>query len=301
MPSAPFPLDTLASTFPELRGFGFIKSGTLKSVYRITAPDGASEVLKIIRLPQDVSTDAAKALREQELGRAKRETELLGRADSPFIVRMGHLDPVIMDIEGEPCMAYTEEFLPGKDLENVIAEKPQPTADEIKMLLSSLVAGIQHLWTKHKTVHRDIKPANIFMTGLADRPSVLLDLGIAYNVSEPGLTVDPSHIPATPLYMAPEMLDPNFSDTLSYRGDLYSSGITAFEYATGGTHPLGKRGDGLNKTLTRILHQEPLKLAPLRPDLPPELIALIEQLIKKSPALRPGNMGLFLNQLRSKP
>lgn len=298
MPSAPFPPESLAATFPKLRGFGFIKSGTFKSVYRITSPNGASEVLKIIRLPQDVSTTAAQALREQELGRAKRETELLGRAASPFIVHLGHLAPVILDIEGESCMAYTEECLAGHDLEHIIHGKPQPTADEIKLLLASLVEGIQHLWTQHKTVHRDIKPANIFMTGLPDRPFVLLDLGIAYNVSEPGLTVDPTHIPATPLYMAPEMLDPNFRDTLSYRADLYSAGITAFEYAAGGTHPLGKRGDGLMKTLTRILHQEPLKLGSLRPDLPPELITLIDQLMKKNPALRPGNMGLILKQLR---
>ena len=298
MPSAPFLPEKIAVTFPKLRGFGFIKSGTFKSVYRVIAPDGANEVLKIIRLPKDVSTEPAKALREQELGRAKRETELLGRASSPFIVRMGHLSPAIVDIDGDSCMAYTEELLPGKDLENVIAAKPRPTAVEIKLLLSSLVEGIHHLWTRHKTVHRDIKPANIFATGLADRPFVLLDLGIAYNVSEPGLTVDPSHIPATPLYMAPEMLDPNFRDTLSYRADLYASGVTAFEYASGGTHPLGKRGDGHMKTLTRILHQEPLKLVTLRPDLPPELIGLIDQLIKKNPALRPGNMALILNQLR---
>lgn len=298
MPSAPFPPESLAATFPRLRGFGFIKSGTFKSVYRITAPDGASEVLKIIRLPQDVSTEAAKALREQELGRAKRETELLGRAMSPFIVRLGHLAPAILDIEGEPCMAYTEECLPGKDLESVIAGKPRPTADEIKRLLACLIEGVRHLWSVHKTVHRDIKPANVFMTGLPDRPNVLLDLGIAYNVSEPGLTSDPSQIPATPLYMAPEMLDPNFRDTLSYRADLYAVGVTAFEYATGGTHPLGKRGDGVMKTLTRILHQEPIKLAVLRPDLPMELSTLIDQLIKKNPALRPGNMGLILNQLR---
>lgn len=298
MPSPPFPPEVLAATFPTLRGFDFIKSGTFKSVYRITAPDGATEVLKVIRLPKDVSTDAARALREQELGRAKRETQLLGRASSPFIVRMGHLAPAILDIEGEACLAYTEEFLPGKDLENVIVGRPQPTVDEVKLLLSSLIEAIRHLWTKHKTVHRDIKPANIFMTGLAERPFVLLDLGIAYNVSEPGLTVDPSHIPATPLYMAPEMLNPDFRDSLSYRADLYAAGVTAFEYATGGTHPLGKHGDGLVKTLSRVLHQEPLRLETLRPDLPPGLTSMIDQLIKKNPALRPGNMGLILNQLR---
>jgi eukaryotic-like serine/threonine-protein kinase len=298
MPSSPFPPDVLAATFPKLSGFGFIKSGSFKSVYRIMTLDGSTEVLKVIRLPQDVSTDAARALREQELGRVKRETELLGRASSPFIVRMGHLAPVILDIKGESCLAYTEEFLPGKDLENEIVGSPQPTGDGIKLLLSSLVEAIRHLWTNYKTVHRDIKPANIFMTGLAERPFVLLDLGIAYNVSEPGLTVDPSHIPATPLYMAPEMLNPDFRDSLSYRADLYAAGVTAFEYATGGTHPLGKRGDDLVKTLSRVLHQEPLRLATLRPDLPPLLTSMIDQLMKKNPALRPGNMSLILNQLR---
>lgn len=298
MPSALFSPETLAATFPKLRAFNYLKSGTFKSVYRITAPGGNSEVLKIIRLPQDESTESGRAHREQELGRAKRETELLGRATSPYIVRLGHLAPVILQIEGASCMAYSEEFLPGKDLENVIVEKLQPSVDNIKTLLRTLVEAIRHLWTEHKTVHRDIKPANIFMTGIAERPFVTLDLGIAYSVGQPGLTVDPSHIPATPLYMAPEMLDPNFRDSLSYRADLYSAGITAFEYAACGVHPLGKRGDSVAKTLTRILHQEPLKLADYRPDLPKDLLGLIDQLLKKNPALRPGNMGLILNQLR---
>jgi len=281
-----------------LSGFGFIKSGSFKSVYQVTTNVGVNEVLKIIRLPQDVSTDEARALREQELGRAKREIELLGQMSSPFVVKLGALTPTLMDIGGEPCMAYTEEMLPGHDLEAVIAERKQPPADEIKKLLSSMAQGIRALWSQHKTVHRDIKPANIFATGIADRPYVLLDLGIAYNVNEPGLTVNPSHIPATPLYMAPEMLDPNFRETLSYRADLYSAGVTAFEFATGGTHPLAKTGDHLAKTLTRILHQEPLRLASLRPDLPASLTSLIDQLIKKNPALRPGNITLILNQLQ---
>jgi serine/threonine protein kinase len=161
-----------------------------------------------------------------------------------------------------------------------------------------LVHGIQTLWTSHKTVHRDIKPANIFATGLADRPYVLLDFGIAYNVDEPGLTVNPSHIPHTPLYMAPEMLDPNFRESLSYRADLYAAGVTTFEFATGGIHPLAKPHDSLAKTYTRVLSQEPTRLATLRSDLSKPLTSLIDQLMKKNPALRPGNLTLILNQLK---
>jgi serine/threonine protein kinase len=299
MPSIPFPAPTLATVFPSLSGFDFIKSGTFKSVYRVTTSSGSTEVLKIIRLPQDTGSEASRILRSQELGRAKREITLLGKIASSFVVKLGTLAPTVIDISGEECVAYTEELLPGRDLESVIADKIQPSESEVRSLLSCLVQAIQSLWSQEKVVHRDIKPANLFATGLADRPFVLLDFGIAYNVDEPGLTANPAMIPATPLYMAPEMLDPNFRETLSYRADLYAAGVTAFEYASGGTHPLAKTGDQLVKTLTRILHQEPLRLASLRPDLPSSLLSLIDQLMKKSPSLRPGNLSLILKQLQS--
>ena len=148
-----------------------------------------------------------------------------------------------------------------------------------------------------RQVHRDIKPANIFSTNDTNRSYVLLDLGIAYNVLEPGLTLDPTNIPATPLYMAPEMLDPNFRESLSYRADLYAAGLTVFEFASGGIHPLAKKDDDLVKTVTRVLRQEPTRLKELRPDLSPETLALIDQLIRKKPALRPGNLNLILKKL----
>ncbi|MCP5547767.1 MAG: serine/threonine protein kinase [Akkermansiaceae bacterium] len=287
----------LSAAFPDLSGFAHIKSGTFKTVHRVTTKDGRDEVLKVIRLPQDAATDAARAFRDQELGRVKRETGLLADLDSPFVVKLGSVAPAMIDLAGEPCVVYTEEMLPGNDLEAVISKRVKPTEAEVKLLLGSLVQGIQALWTRHKSVHRDIKPANIFATGLADRPYVLLDFGIAYNVDEPGLTVNPSHIPHTPLYMAPEMLDPNFRESLSYRADLYAAGVTTFEFATGGIHPLAKPHDSLAKTYTRVLNQEPTRLVTLRPDLPKPLTSLIDQLMKKSPALRPGNFALILKQL----
>ena len=297
MPASPFPHDVLSAAFPNLTGFGHIKSGTFKTVHRVRTPDARDEVLKIIRLPQESGTDESRAFREQELGRAKRETSLLAGLDSPFVVKLGMLSPSIIDLAGENCVAYTEEMLPGSDLEAVISRGIKPSEAEVKLLLSSLVQGIQALWTSHKAVHRDIKPANLFATGLPDRPYVLLDFGIAYNVDEPGLTVNPSHIPHTPLYMAPEMLDPNFRESLSYRADLYAAGVTTFEFATGGIHPLARTGDSLAKTYTRVLNQEPTRLATLRPDISRSLTSLIDQLMKKNPALRPGNLVLILNQL----
>jgi serine/threonine protein kinase len=280
-----------------LRGFDYINAGTYKTVYRVSRPDGVQEVLKVIRLPMEGATDEEKAIRRQELGRAHREVSLLRDCQSPFVVKLGSVPPAIQELEGDACVVYTEELLPGLELKSAIKRGNLPNAGEIKRLLSCLVQAIRSLWTVQNTVHRDIKPGNIFATGLADRPYVVLDLGIAYNVKEPGLTAKAEFVPATPRYMAPEMLDPNFRENLSYRADLYAAGVTVFEFATGGTHPLARTADDLVQTITRILHQEPRRLGKERTDLPPALTNLVDQLNKKNPALRPGNLNLLLQQL----
>lgn len=300
MPAKRFSDAAVNAAFPELTSIRYFDAGSYKTVYFITTATGGDEVLKIAPLPQDQSTDEAKALLQQELGRLVRETKVLANCTSPFVVRLGSIAPSIRLIEGEACFVYSEEKLPGSSLETVIdlCGAAKPSEAEIKLLLRCLVQGIQALWmSDQKTVHRDIKPANIFSTYLPARPYVLIDLGIAYNVSEPGLTVRADHFPHTPLYMAPEMVDANFRDTLSYRADLYAAGVSTFEFATGGLHPLAKQGEGLGKTYYRVLTQEPLRLAAQRPDLSPQFCSLIDQLLKKKPALRPGNFALILNQL----
>jgi serine/threonine protein kinase len=260
MPVQPLNPDVLAAAFTNLGGFDFINAGSYKSVYRVTRADGVCEVLKVVRLPLEGATEEAIALRRQELGRAQREVSLLRDCQSPFVVKLGSVAPAIRELGGDDCVVYTEEHLPGSELLKVIDRSNLPSAEQIKRLLSCLVQAVRALWTQQSTVHRDIKPGNIMATGLADRPYVLLDLGIAYNVREPGLTAKPEFIPATPRYMAPEMLDPNFRENLSYRADLYAAGVTAFEFATGGTHPLARTADDMVQTITRILHQEPRRL-----------------------------------------
>jgi serine/threonine protein kinase len=300
MPAKRYSDSAVIAAFPELSGIRHFDVGSYKNVYVAITPAGGEEMLKIAPLPQDEGSDEAKALRHQEIGRLMRETKVLATCTSPFIVRLGSIAPSIRQIEGESCFVYSEEKLPGSSLETVIelGSAAKPSEIEIKKLLRCLVQGIHALWTsEHKTVHRDIKPANIFSTQLPERPYVLIDLGIAYNVSEPGLTVRADHIPHTPLYMAPEMIDSNFRDTLSYRADLYAVGVCAFVFATGGTHPLAKKGEGLSKTYHRIITQEPTRLATERPDLSPELCSLVDQFLKKKPALRPGNFAMILNQL----
>jgi serine/threonine-protein kinase len=297
MPPQPIQPETLSAAYPELRGFEFITAGGYKTVYRVTRPDGESEVLKVIRLPLEGKTYEERAHRRQELGRALREVNLLRDCQSPFVVKLGSLTPAIRELDGDDYIVYSEELVPGRALSAVISPSALPAEADIKRLLSCLVQAIRSLWAHQNTVHRDIKPGNIIATGSEGRPYVLLDLGIAYTVKETGLTARPEHVPATLPYMAPEMSNPNFRKNLSYRADLYAAGVTVFEFATGGIHPLALTSNDPEKTVTRILQQDPRRLASVRADLPPAFTDLIDQLIKKNPALRPGNLNLLLRQL----
>lgn len=299
MPTPAFSSEVLVPIFPELGGFRHKATGGYKSVYQVSCADrGPDEVLKIICLPVGQQSEEAAALHAQELGRVQREIAVLRDCTSPFVVKLGRFAPRMVEIGGSPCYAYSEELLSGSDLRDVISfsTSRRPDEAEVRCLLRCLLLAIQVLWRDQRIVHRDIKPANIFATGDPARPFVLIDLGIAYDVSVPGLTIRPDNAPHTPLYVPPEMLNPAFRENLSYRSDLYAAGICAYEYAAG-EHPLARRGDDLRQTYTRVLHQEPHPLAQLRPDLPAPLRALIHQLLKKEPVLRPANLALLLNQL----
>jgi serine/threonine protein kinase len=137
-------------------------------------------------------------------------------------------------------------------------------------------------------------------TAIPQRPFVLLDFGIAFAINETNLTVAPTNRPplGTWRYMAPEMLRPNFRDNISFRSDLYTTAQTVFEYAVG-QHPLAKTADDLVQTISRIIGQEASLLEDKRPDLPRPFCNLINQMMKKAPALRPGNLDLLVGQVEA--
>jgi serine/threonine protein kinase len=130
------------------------------------------------------------------------------------------------------------------------------------------------------------------------RQFVLLDLGIAYSIQETALTANPGErMPlATYRYLAPELMNPNFRDTIDYRSDLYTAAMTVFEYAAQ-RHPLAQDRDDMMRTISRALHQPAKPLGELRADLSTGFCQLIDQMLKKKPALRPANLNLLINRM----
>jgi len=96
--------------------------------------------------------------------------------------------------------------------------------------------------------------------------------------------------------MAPEMFKPDYKDVFDIRSDIYSAGVTIFEFASG-KHPITRTGEHDYASLYRIMNPSPRKLADLRRDLPSGLCDAIERCIKKTPALRYKNAAAFLKQL----
>lgn len=290
--------ESLKSSLNGLTTVREIQRGGYKIVYEAHF-SGHREALKLIYLPKVADPEFQEAVYSESLGRVTREINTLKNCKRPEIVKLGQLDPIRIRISNEEFIAYSEEYVDGLNLDQVIKNKNYQTPDlsSLKCLMLSLLQAINELW-KMKIIHRDIKPLNVMKTDSAKRPFILLDLGIAFAVSEIHLTACPEQRdpPGTWKYMAPEMLKPNFREGINFRSDLYTIGQTVFEYATG-LHPLARSADDKIQTVSRILHQECKKLESERNDLPVKYCSIVNQMMKKNPALRPGNLERLINQV----
>jgi serine/threonine protein kinase len=303
MPSNAMEPDALKEHIPGLDSIGpAFAVGGFKSVY-LAVVKGKKEALKVLRIKSLVDPgadpDLADAFQQEQIARVRREVESLRKCQIPEMVKLGGIAPIEFDIAGEKHFAYSEEFLEGQDLGKIInLHGPLPALAELVQLFRSLLKCIRELW-RHGLVHRDIKPLNVMKTPDPARPFVLLDLGIAYAVHETSLTAKPEdRLPlATFRYLAPEMMQLDFRDRLDFRADLYTTGMTLFEYAAG-QHPLAKSSDDMMRTISRALRQQPTPLKKHRPDLPDSFCSLVDGLLKKKPALRPANLEMLFQKLK---
>ncbi|MBI5215248.1 MAG: protein kinase [Ignavibacteriae bacterium] len=287
-------VEQLLEKLPQFTKLHSHKKGGFKIFYPAERNDGTMEALKLAYVPafDDIDEKVRFDLTEEVEKRLQREIGLLGRSKSQYIVKLGNLAPTSLSFSGFKFIAYTEELLIGDDLHSFIQKGKVPDEKELRLLATCIIEAIKDLWFNLNTVHRDIKPLNVIKTNDSHRPFIVLDLGLAFSIYESALTIDP-HLrfppPGTTRYLAPEMLNPNFRDTLDYRSDLYAMGITLFEYAAG-IHPLARNRDDLLQTLTRIIREIPKPLEIYRSDLSKEFTSAVNQLLKKMPALRPANL-----------
>lgn len=288
----------LQRALPQIRNLALLDTGGFKAVYRMNL-EAQPEALKLIQIPTSDGSIDAEGFKREMIGRVRREVEALGRCTGIEIVKLGTLPLTPLNINGVDYVAYSEEFLDGNDLwKLLISGVPRPSEQELTLLFVTLLKAIRDIWALGY-VHRDIKPKNVMKVNNPARQFVLLDFGIAYSVQETGLTAHPSQrLVATYRYLAPEMMNPAFRETIDYRTDLYTTAMTVYEYGAQ-RHPLAQDRDDMMRTISRALHQPATPLATHRSDLSPGFCQIVDQMLKKKPALRPANLNALIQRMES--
>jgi serine/threonine protein kinase len=282
--------------FPQIQNLSLLDTGGFKLVYRAEI-GGRTEAFKLIQLPMPGDISDADAYRNEMFGRVRREVEALGKCHSKEIVKLGSVSTTYVQLGEVEYAGYSEEFLDGSDLWTLLnSEMQHPEELELRVLFLCLLNAIGELWG-HGYVHRDIKPKNVIKLDDANRPFVLLDLGIAFSVRETALTFNPhERVLATYRYLAPEMMTFGFRESIDFRSDLYTAAMTVFEYGAQ-QHPLARSKDDIISTISRGLHQPPKTFRSLRPDLSIEFCQIVDQMLKKKPHLRPANLALLIKKM----
>lgn len=223
---------------------------------------------------------------EEVVARFRREAQLTARLGGhPNVVILydfGH-DPSVGGRDG--AVYAVMELVPGKPLNHVLRESGPMPIPRAALLMSQAAAG---LGAAHAAgiVHRDVKPGNLMVVEEGSSVDTLkvLDFGIAVltAATRSRRITQTGQIVGTPLYMPPEQIRGEAGESA---GDLYSLGAILYLSLTGRS-PF--HAEDHLAVLRMHLVEEPVPVVDLRPDVPPDLGALVGQMLAKRPEERPA-------------
>jgi serine/threonine protein kinase len=265
----------------EYRILEKVGQGGMGTVFRaVHSRLGRTVAIKILRVQGCRSPD--------RVARFHREMKAVGTLDHPNIVRATDAG------EWRGTEYLVMEFIDGMDVGTLLRRfGPLPVANAAEIVRQAAL-GLAHAHA-HAMVHRDIKPSNLLLSteGLVK----LSDLGLVLGgtAEEAGPVTSSHYVLGSLEYMAPEQADdPHRADS---RADLYALGCTLYELLAG-RPPFG---DPNHRTvLQKIKAHATAPIPPLnvrRADIPQGLGALVEKLLAKDPADRPGSAAQLAEQL----
>jgi serine/threonine protein kinase/Tol biopolymer transport system component len=192
------------------------------------------------------------------------------------------------------------ELVDGDALADIIHENKA----DLKSLLGYLAQAADGLAKAHGSgiVHRDLKPGNIMVT--KDGYAKVLDFGLAKLVEKntaPDATINAATrqaltvegmIVGTIGYMAPEQI---LGRPVDHRSDIFSFGCILYEAVTR-QRPFNANSQF--EALQKIIHEDPLPIESLSPDVPMDLRQLVARCLAKAPEARIPSMKDVASELR---
>ncbi len=217
---------------------------------------------------------AMKALSEELRDNAEAQRVFLAEARALATLRHPNLVAVhdVTTIDGIALMVF--EFVDGENLEARTSKGSRLSDRELVDVARQLAAALDYLHQRG-VIHRDLKPANLILK--PDGELKVIDFGLARSLED--IYTKGTRVRGTPAYMSPEQIQ---GHELSHASDLYQFGITLYELATGELpFPAGDMGYA-------HVHMTPPPVSERAPRLHPDLAALIDRCLEKSPADRPA-------------
>jgi tRNA A-37 threonylcarbamoyl transferase component Bud32 len=247
---------------------------------------GRAVAVKVL-LASSVGDAAARA-------RLVREARAAAGLEHPGIV---HVYDVGETADGGAFLVM--ELVRGKSLRDRIAEGGLTVAEASRVVLD--VARALSFAHTAGFVHRDVKPDNVMVRD--DGRAVILDFGLAKSFTASALaqTIDAGALTltakgamvGTPAYLAPEQAQGEAADA---RVDQFALAVMAYEVFTG---RLPWQGQTAAAVVASLMRDDPEPVQSSRPDLPPELDAVLRRALQKRPEGRFADVEAFAARLAS--
>ncbi len=275
---------------------GIVGRGNMGEVHRAENLQAASDsphrevaVKTVLRGRTGVAIDASGS--GKEIDRFRREVRIMRMLSQghPNLTRL--IDGGVDDQPGGSGLPYLAmELLDGHPLADLIDEEPQLPVSWVAAIGAQIAAGLAAAHTAG-VVHRDLKPANVMLT--RDGTVKILDFGMGSIVDDPDQTrlTSTGVSVGTARYMAPEQFRAEHVTALA---DLYALGCILYELLIG-QPPFSARTP--YELSEQHQHARPPLLTLVRPDLPAELVRLVDRLLEKDAELRPENAALLRDVL----
>ncbi len=200
--------------------------------------------------------------------RFEREARALASVVHPGIV------PIHDMFESAGLYCIVMAYAGGGSLAERLARGPL----EPQQVVSWGAIAARALWAAAQKgiVHRDVKPDNLLLT--EEGRLLVADFGLARAAEEASALTRTGSLMGTPAYMAPEQWEN--AHTADHRSDLYSLGCTLYHLLTG-RPPFP--GPATSHFIKQHLLEPPPPPRGLRPELSPELEAIVLRLLAKRP------------------
>jgi hypothetical protein len=260
------------TTLAGYRIDGVLGQGGMGTVYEATQLS-LDRVVALKLLAAHLSNDMAFR------ARFRREGQVQARLEHPHVVTVYEAG------ETEQGLFIAMRLVRGRTLKELVNARELDVARTLKILAP--VAEALDEAHGMGLIHRDIKPQNV-LVGRRDH-SFLADFGLTKGPTEASLTKT-GHFVGTFDYISPEQIN---GESATAASDVYSLAGVLYECLTG-TVPFPKQVEAA--VLYAHVADPPPKPSDTRPELPPQLDAVIARAMAKNPAERHGSASELIEE-----